>query len=705
MVTSHSANSQPAPQHFTGSAPRRTPSLTALLVVGALGLSACGPGYDEPTDAAEQVANHLESDQLESFEDLPLAEGSTEPEAIAEATEQLANYPRTVNLESVAVDEEEQTSEEEPVTATAQYLVTWDLSGGGTQTDTDDEEANEGTAEDAWSYTTDATLIWNEETETWQPQLAADTLVADLAEGGRVDVTVDPAQRGDILDTHGQALATERPVQRIGIDKTHVLDSLTAEGTEPSDDELEELFTSSAADLAEALDLDAEPMVERVLAAGERAWVEFIVLRDDGETEIPTEQIQQIPGAASIADTMVLGPTSTFARSLLGSYGQPSAEQIENSDGEFTAGVATGLSGLQRTYNDHLAGTDGLEITIDNSAAQDTPQSSPEEFSRPATDGESLTTTLDPQIQQLAEQIIGDAEEPAGMVVVRPSDGQILAAADGPEELTWPLAMTASYAPGSTFKVVTALAMLRHGLTPESMVDCPPTLSVDGLEISNFELYPPEYVGEITLADAMAQSCNTTFVGQHDDISAEQLQEAAAALGLVEDPRVGYAGAFLGDVPADADGTTHAAGLFGQGAVEASPLGMATVAASVAAGQTVTPVVVADPGVDPEENEHLPVQEPLTAEEADHLRELMAGPVAYGTVPILQDVPGSPVLAKTGTAESEADGEAIAHTWLMAIQDDIAVASFVHDGVGGAQTNGPIVQEFLTELQDLDLGE
>ena len=279
MVTSHSANSQPAPSSSTGFASRRTLSLTALLVVGALGLSACGPGYDEPTDAAEQMANHLESDQLESFEETTSAQDSTEPSVIAEATEQLADYPRTVNLESVTVDEEEQSSDEEPITATAQYRVTWDLSGSGSQAETDDEDANKETAEDTWSYTTEATLIWNEETEAWEPQLAADTLVPGLAEGGRVDVTLDPAQRGDILDTHGEALATERPVQRIGIDKTHVLDGLTAEGSEPSDDELEELFTTSATDLAEALDLDPEPLVERV-PPGSGPGSRFIVLRD-----------------------------------------------------------------------------------------------------------------------------------------------------------------------------------------------------------------------------------------------------------------------------------------------------------------------------------------------------------------------------------------------------------------------------------------
>lgn len=291
------------------------------------------------------------------------------------------------------------------------------------------------------------------------------------------------------------------------------------------------------------------------------------------------------------------------------------------------------------------------------------------------------------------------------MVVVRPSDGHILAAAEGPEELTWPLAMTASYAPGSTFKVVTALAMLRNGMTPDATVSCPSTLDVDGLEISNFEQYPSQYVGEITFADAVAQSCNTTFVGQHEEISPQQLHDAGAALGLVTDPVVGFDGAFLGSVPTDVEGTTHAAGLFGQGAVQASPLGMATVAASVAAGETVTPMLVSDPGVEPTDTEQPPVDEPLTAAEAEQLQDLMAGPVEYGTVPILQDVPGSAVLAKTGTAESEAGGEAIAHTWLMATQDDIAVALFVHDGVGGAQTNGPVIQEFLTELDGLETAD
>lgn len=674
--------------------------MTAMLVVGTLGLSACGQ-VDDPTQAAEQFAEQLSSDQLEALDGASLAKGSMEPESLAEATAALAAYPATVSLDSVVEDDADE------LTATADYTVTWNLSDGTEAEDaaeaSDAPDESDATSEDHWSYTTKATLVWDDEAEAWEPQLAAETLVPGLAEGGRVDVAVAPAQRGKILDTQDVPLATERPVQRIGIDKTHLLNELAVDGEEPTDDEVSEAAAESATALAEALDLDTDTFIDRVQAAGDRAWVEFIVLRDDDETDIPSDQITEIPGAVAREDTMVLGPTATFARSLLGSYGEPSAEQVENSDGEMTAGTPTGLSGLQHTYNDDLSGTNGLEITVDNADAstEDLPDSDPVEFSRESEDGTAITTTLDTRIQELAEETIGDSDVLAGLVAIRPSDGHILAAADGPEDTSWPLAMQGSYAPGSTFKIVTALAMLRNGMDAESTVECPETINVSGTEISNFDGYPSEHLGEITLADAIAQSCNTSFVGQFEEISPQQEHDAATALGLVEDPIVGYDGAFLASVPTDVEGTQHAAGLFGQGLVQTSPLGMATVAASVSAGETVSPVLVSDPSVDPTENENLPGNTPLTEDEAAQLRELMSGPVETGTVPILQDVPGVPVLAKTGTAEYVSEGEDLAHTWIMSLHGDLAVSLFFHEGFAGAQTNGPVLKEFLTELEEI----
>ena len=693
MATTHTAHHSKS-THRTIVPWGRRLSLTATLIIGALGLSACGPNVPDPTEAAQQFADRLATEDLTGLTELTLTDDSMDPAALADAVEELERFPLTVQVDSAEVDD----SDDDTVTATANYTVTWVLTPGNDEAE--EQQAADDETSETWSYPTQAHLVWDDETETWQPHLTASTLVPGLADDGRVDVVVDQAQRGTIRDGDDNALAMERPVQRIGIDKSHVVQALSQGGAEPTAADIEETLTESATDLAEALDLEPEAFVDRTLAAGERAWVEFIVLRDDDDTDIPMDDIAQIQGAMTMKDTMVLGPSRTFARSLLGTYGEPNAEQIEASDGEFTAGVPAGLTGLQRMYNEQLGGTDGLNISVDNAEATHEPASGEEvSFQRDVVDGQSITTTLHSDVQQLAEEMIDDAEVPAGLVVVRPSDGHILAAADGPAETSWPLAITGTYPPGSTFKIVTALAMLRNGMTPETTVSCPQTMTIDGTEISNFEGYPSEYLGEITLADAIAQSCNTSFVSQWEELAPDDIHDAAVALGLVEDPVTGYTGAFLGSVPTDVEGTQHAAGLFGQGLVQASPLGMATVAASVAAGQTVTPVLVTEPEVDPSQNENLPGNTPLTEDEASTLQELIAGPVEHGTVPILQEVPGAPVYAKTGTAEYIDDGEDLAHTWIMATHGDLAVSLFYTEGFAGAQTNGPVLQEFLTELE------
>ena len=670
--------------------PRKSASLS-LVLVAALGLSACGSQVAEPEEAAETFAEQLSSEQLEELQDATLTKGSVDPETIVESTAALEDFPVSVILDSAETDDD---ANDDKTTATAQYTVTWDLSK---DTDSDSEEDAE------WSYTTEATLVWNDDTEAWEPQLDSDTLVPGLAENGRVDVETVTAQRGEIRDSDDEPITKDRPVQKIGIDKAQLLDDLSAEGEDQGDAEIDEALTDSATELAELLELDTETYVDRTVNAGEQAWVEFIVLRDDDETDIPFNEIGDIPGAVAHEDTMVLGPSRTFASSLLGTFGEPTAEQVENADGELTAGVATGLSGLQRTYNQELSGTDGLDITIDNSEvnSENLPDSDPVEFTRDASDGSPITATLDTDVQELAEETIEDSDVPAGLVVIRPSDGHILAAADGPEDTGWPLAMTGAYAPGSTFKVVTALAMLRNGVTPDSTVSCPQSTDIGDTQVANFDGYPSEYEGEISFADAVAQSCNTVFVNQWEDISPQQEHDAAVALGLVPEPIVGFDGATLGSVPTDTEGAEHAAGLFGQGVVEASPLGMATVAASVAAGETVSPVLVSDPSVDPTENENLPGETPLTEDEANTLGDLMEGPVEYGTVPALEDVPGAPVQAKTGTAQFVEDGETLAHTWIMAIHGDLAVSLFFSEGEAGGQTNGPVLQEFLTDLEDI----
>src|SRR5699024_7398187 len=119
--------------------------------------------------------------------------------------------------------------------------------------------------------------------------------------------------------------------------------------------------------------------------------------------------------------------------------------------------------------------------------------------------------------------------------------------------------------------------------------------------------------------------------------------------------------------------------------VLASPLTMATVAGSVAAGETVSPVLV----LAPQESADPPAaEEPLTDAEATQLADMMRAVVTGGTGTELQEVPGPPVHAKTGSAEAGSGEDYRVDSWLMAYQDDLAVAVLVQGGGHGAGVAG-----------------
>ena len=123
--------------------------------------------------------------------------------------------------------------------------------------------------------------------------------------------------------------------------------------------------------------------------------------------------------------------------------------------------------------------------------------------------------------------------------------------------------------------------------------------------------------------------------------------------------------------------TEKAADLIGQGKILASPMVMATVIASIQSGRLVVPSLVTSVTSPAPEG----VSGPGPAE-ADALRSMLRGVVTGGSGSFLLDVPGPPVIAKTGTAEYAADGGGLrTHAWMIAAQGDLAVAVFVEDGL------------------------
>ncbi|PTT68384.1 penicillin-binding transpeptidase domain-containing protein [Arthrobacter sp. HMWF013] len=556
-----------------------------------------------------------------------------------------------------------------------------------------------------WKYTVSAkfTKSGDKWLTVWNPA----SLVPGLNDNEILSKGSQSPQRADILGAGDAKLVTYRPVVNVGIDKPQL------GAADPA---------ASATQLAELVGVDPAAYTQQVAASGAEAFVIAITLREEGRT-ITDQQIQAIPGARAIPATQPLAPSRTFARAVLGTVGEANAEQIEASAGALTAGDITGIGGLQQQYDAQLRGTDAVVIRAQRAdltseqiqAAATDPRRVV--FEVAPTPGTPLKTTLDPNLQALAESTLAGVGPASAIVALRPSNGAVLAAASGPGSNGYNTAMLGQYAPGSTFKMVDSLAMLRNGLTPDSKVECTPTLTVDGRTFKNAEGYPESSLGSVTLRDAFAHSCNTAFIAARDSVSQAQLEAAAMAMGVaVEAPSLGAA-AFLGSVPGEAAGTEHAASMIGQGKVLVSPLAAAIMAGSVAKGSPVSPQLVLNPdagaaaggtpgeptadaaspssGVTPEAPSQASGQ-PVTAAEAAALADMMRAVVTSGHAGFLSSVPGAPVGAKTGTAEFGKENPPKTHAWIVAVHGDLAVAVFVEDGGLGATTSGPLLKQFLT---------
>ena len=152
-------------------------------------------------------------------------------------------------------------------------------------------------------------------------------------------------------------------------------------------------------------------------------------------------------------------------------------------------------------------------------------------------------------------------------------------------------ALDGAYPPGSTFKVVTAAALLRNGVTLDTAATCPATLTVNGRQFRNFE---GETEPTLPFLRAFAISCNTAFIGLAHKLPDGTLATAAQSFGFGPPLELGLA-ARPGSFPAPGDATERAAAAIGQARVTASPVVMAGVAGTVAAGQWHTPSLVLEP--------------------------------------------------------------------------------------------------------------
>ena len=266
------------------------------------------------------------------------------------------------------------------------------------------------------------------------------------------------------------------------------------------------------------------------------------------------------------------------------------------------------------------------------------------------------------------------------------------------------------YPPGSTFKVITASAVLDH--MPELATKVYPQLTAlplpqtAGQQLANFG---GERCGGV-LPDLLRISCNTGFAQIGLDLGAAALSAEAQAYGFNAKPAIDMpnpavsvfppAAAFAHDLP----GLAKSA--IGQQDVQAVPLEMGLVASAIAnSGVIMKPHVLGeirdDQGNVVQTAKADPWMTPTSPQTAATIRDMMIGVVNSGTATTVQ-IPGVQVAAKTGTAQTTGNH---AHAWMIAFAPasapTVAVAVIVEsqDGVGdnatGGRVAGPIAKAVL----------
>jgi penicillin-binding protein 2 len=386
---------------------------------------------------------------------------------------------------------------------------------------------------------------------TWETQKQARTHLLHI-----------PAPRGQITDRHGVPLAQSRVSYNLGLSFPTPL----------------EFTDSQAINFARSQILTAEKLLGRRFEVTDEALVQhynnrgilpFILAED-----LSNEQIAAV--SRGLGTGLVLQPAyvrtypeGEIAAHIVGYTGRLaplSVKPIENKDLIFPD--TEGREGLEKVFDNELRGTTGvLNLTLNAEGKRTT-----ERIVRQPVPGYNVITTLDLKVQKACEEALAKSGRRGAVVVIDPNTGEILGMAsrpsfdpnafipvikadvfaklnNDPSVPLYPRAFRSAYPPGSTFKTFVGLAALETGqITPSTRISCP-----GGLQVGNFYFrnHRSGHSGNLTLAQALAQSCNTWFYQAGLKIGAEPIIAWADALGLGKRTGIPLAAESAGNIPDD----------------------------------------------------------------------------------------------------------------------------------------------------------
>lgn len=529
-------------------------------------------------------------------------------------------------------------------------------------------------------------------TQLLHPSIRRDTLFARTA--------TDPI-RASILDINGEPLTSHDDLVTLGIVPGQISDQTQLETV------WGEVLPNSQPDLVE------------VLAGGSLVadWYYPVVSVSREEADRVWPRLRTTPGVTR-RDFDGTTTGSTFGSHVLGQVAPPTAEQVEQLG--VAVGIPTGVSGLELTLNDQLAGSSRTSIKI----IGDNGQVVEPVYEFQSSGAGPVATSLDVDVQRAIESALLGVSDRVAIVAVR-SDGGIAASASRPVQ-GFNRAFEGQYAPGDAIMPMTAISLIEAGSSLDTAVECPATAVVAGAAME-----APRDLGLVDLRTAIASGCDTSVALQVRDL-APDMTSTALALGFEQELQLSLATTTPTWVePIDVTEAVRTG--VGQGRVLATPLLMATMAAEAIAQADLTPwllqeeVVAAgelpidmDPmravlqaGLAPGGSGQglLPAStsnDPSTPEPTPQPSQSAptGTPAATASETDAEATPdevnvSTPTLvgAVAGTGSSTGSGEI--HSWALAAVGDLGIAIVVEDSGGSMELANVLLQRVDRELVEL----
>jgi penicillin-binding protein 2 len=561
----------------------------------------------------------------------------------------------------------------------------------------------------------------------WKLQVIDSDQYGQMAERNRVRSIPIIAPRGRMLDRDGRVLVDNRPSFSVLLLRD---DPALIEKNLPA---IAEGLGLSINDLRDQLDATkALPKFQPIVIKPEASQADVAFI-ESHRADVPVLEMLSVSRRRYLPNGFMAHAT--------GYVGEVSEQQIEASNGKLRPGDVVGKAGLERQYNDILMGTDGMRRVIVNSVGKEVDHLSQQD----PIPGKQIQLTIDMDLQQVAEQSLGD--RPGAVVALDPRNGEILAMVSRPtmdpndfavriskeewkqlnEDPLRPLfnrAVQAQLAPGSVFKIVTATAMLEDHNPPESFTTfCPGYGTFYGRQFKCYVYFAkkgPKAHGTTNLHDAILKSCDVFFYNAGMRLGIDRLSYYGDKLGLGHKTGIDLPSEESGLMPSEQwverafhrkwyAGETISVAI-GQGAVTTTPVQLARLIGGIASGG-----VFKQPHLRKDLQNVGEERVPLSEATVDKITEAMYGvvnePGGTGTALKIKDVELS---GKSGTAQVIGyDKASLVHkgskfadnAWFVGYapkrDPEIVVAVLVQEsGLHGGEAAGPVVRDIVKAYYD-----